>query len=216
MIEHMAGFQNSLKRVLELEGGYSDDPNDKGGNTNFGITERVYNAWLSNDSKPLRPVIGITVEEVALLYYSEFWIQARCNLIEEFSWPLADEVFETSVNCGPGIGVVMVQQAFNSLRSEDVPPLVNDGRCGPLTLHALRRMCEQGYEDILVRASNCQQYIYYCTLLDKDPVRNRKYIRGWMKRISLSQDWMTVDSEIGDDSEVPISVIPFEPEKEPE
>ena len=35
----MAGFEEWVEMVLEHEGGYVDDPNDRGGQTNMGITQ---------------------------------------------------------------------------------------------------------------------------------------------------------------------------------
>ena len=35
-------FNEIIEKVLEHEGGYVDDPADKGGATNFGVIQRTY------------------------------------------------------------------------------------------------------------------------------------------------------------------------------
>jgi lysozyme family protein len=38
-------FDNALRIVLQLEGGYSNDPFDRGGATNYGIVQATYNDY---------------------------------------------------------------------------------------------------------------------------------------------------------------------------
>lgn len=63
----MADFKKALKKVLKWEGGFVDDPDDLGGRTNKGITQRTYNIYYSGDVK------DITDEQVEAIYKSGFW-----------------------------------------------------------------------------------------------------------------------------------------------
>jgi lysozyme family protein len=42
MIGHLTKFDQIIDKVLKHEGGYVNDPNDPGGETNYGISKRAY------------------------------------------------------------------------------------------------------------------------------------------------------------------------------
>ena len=42
-------FEIAIKEVLHHEGGYIDHPDDPGGRTARGITQRVYEKWLGRE-----------------------------------------------------------------------------------------------------------------------------------------------------------------------
>ena len=50
-------FKRALQFVLKWEGGYVNNPNDKGGATNKGITQNTYNAWLKSNGKAIKEAI---------------------------------------------------------------------------------------------------------------------------------------------------------------
>ena len=62
-------FELALNFVLEREGGYVNDPDDKGGATNKGITQNTYNSWLKSVGKPAKDVKNITDAEVKEIYF---------------------------------------------------------------------------------------------------------------------------------------------------
>ncbi|MCS6267364.1 MAG: hypothetical protein H2174_07330 [Vampirovibrio sp.] len=41
-------YEKSFEKILELEGGVSDHPNDRGGLTHFGITQETYGIYQKN------------------------------------------------------------------------------------------------------------------------------------------------------------------------
>ena len=61
-------FKKALKFVLKWEGGYVNNPNDKGGATNKGITQYTYNNWLKTHGLQPRNVKFITDDEVEQIY----------------------------------------------------------------------------------------------------------------------------------------------------
>lgn len=90
-------FKKALKFVLRWEGGYVNNPNDKGGATNMGITQYTYNSWLKNHGLQPRDVKNITQDEAAQIYYKNYWQKAGChNMSPKFAF-LA---FDTAVNMG--------------------------------------------------------------------------------------------------------------------
>lgn len=90
-------FKKALKFVLAHEGGYVNDPNDRGGATNKGITQNTYNAYLKNKGKAIKDVRYITDAEVEEIYYSRYWLTAGC---EKMSAKFAVLCFDTAVNMG--------------------------------------------------------------------------------------------------------------------
>lgn len=90
-------FENALKFVLAREGGYVNDPNDPGGATNRGITQRTYNAYRSKLKKPAEDVKNISEYEVKEIYYNNYWLRAGCH---KMTPKFAVACFDTAVNMG--------------------------------------------------------------------------------------------------------------------
>lgn len=68
-------FKKHLAWILKWEGGYVNHPNDKGGATNKGVTQRTYSAWLRSRKAPDRDVRRITGAEVEAIYYGQYYKQ---------------------------------------------------------------------------------------------------------------------------------------------
>lgn len=90
-------FKEALKFVLKWEGGYVNNPDDKGGATNKGITQYTYNAWLKSKGLAQRDVRYITQDEVEQIYYKNYWLKAGCD---KMSPKFALLAFDTAVNMG--------------------------------------------------------------------------------------------------------------------
>jgi lysozyme family protein len=96
-------FEKALKFVLKWEGGYVNNPNDKGGATNKGITQSTYNSWLRSKGQNLKDIRNITDSEVKEIYYNNYWLKAGCDKMSE---KFAILSFDTAVN----MGVTRVQE----------------------------------------------------------------------------------------------------------
>ena len=73
-------FNVCLQRVLKHEGGISNDPLDRGGFTNLGVTQRVWEEFVGHpvseaDMKSLTP------EKVGKLYKQRYWNAAYCEVL---------------------------------------------------------------------------------------------------------------------------------------
>lgn len=127
-----ADFDAALAHVLEMEGGWSDDPYDPGGPTNFGITLKVFAAWrrISVDAltypeikQDLRRIDPATVQAI---YAARYWQPSGC---EELSAPLALMHFDAAVNHGVGTAIRILQESVGA---------AGDGEIGPETRAALK------------------------------------------------------------------------------
>lgn len=92
-------FNDALRFVLEVEGGYSDDPDDKGGRTNYGITQATYDEWLARHKMPAAEVSSLAANYAEAIYFELFWTDGGC---ENLPSPLNVVHFDSLVNHGPG------------------------------------------------------------------------------------------------------------------
>lgn len=106
-----SNYQKALNFVLKWEGGYVNNPADPGGATNKGITQGTYDSWLSSKGLPSKSVAQITDQEVNDIYYNNYWKAAGCDKISDPK--LAEAVFNTSVNMGPGAAKELLAQSGN-------------------------------------------------------------------------------------------------------
>ena len=63
-------FKECLKMLLHHEGGYVDHPEDPGGETNLGVTKKVYQEW--GGTKNMK---DLTVEDVAPIYKKKLLVE---------------------------------------------------------------------------------------------------------------------------------------------
>lgn len=81
-------FEKALRFVLRWEGGYSNDPDDPGGETNFGICKRDH---------PNVDIKNLTARQAGEIYRAKYWTPAGCDALPA---PLDQIVFDAAVNCG--------------------------------------------------------------------------------------------------------------------
>lgn len=93
-------WDSAIAFVLKSEGGYTVDPNDHGGETNFGISKRQY---------PHENIKDLTEERAREIYRNDYWQACRCD---ELPSPLAIAVFDAAVNQGDGAAKRMLQIAL--------------------------------------------------------------------------------------------------------
>lgn len=116
------------------EGGYVDHPKDPGGATNFGVTQRAFDAWRKSRGRTAGSVSYLTKAEANAIFVSEYLAPVRFNdLPSGLDYAMADY----SVNSGPGraaralqgiLGVaqdgVIGAQTLAALAGRDVPALI--------------------------------------------------------------------------------------------
>lgn len=95
-----------LSFVLPHEGGFVNNPNDPGGATNLGITQKVYDAYRTGLSLPTQSVKAIQMEEAIAIYRNQYWDPSW----EALGLPLAACCMDTAVNMGPKRARYFLQQ----------------------------------------------------------------------------------------------------------
>jgi len=125
MIEN---FHNSLRWVLEHEGGYVNHPDDPGGATNRGVTQRVYDGYRKRKQKPTQSVLEITSDEVTDIYRRQYWSAVRGD---ELPAGLDYCVFDFAVNSGPRRAIQFMQRELG---------VSDDGIIGEITMGEIDRL----------------------------------------------------------------------------
>ena len=67
-------YDKCLELILHHEGGYVNHPKDPGGETNLGVTKRVYEEWGGT-----KDMVDLTVEDVAPIYEKNYWGRTKCD-----------------------------------------------------------------------------------------------------------------------------------------
>ena len=169
-----------IDALIDREGGYVNHPADRGGPTNFGITEAV--ARAQGYSGAMR---SLPRSEAAAIYKRLYWLRPRFDQVEKRSAAVAEELFDSGVNMGPAVAATFLQRALSALNRErqDYADLVPDGRIGPATLAALDRFLElrgktKG-ETVLLKALDALQGERYIRLAERRPA-NEAFLYGWL------------------------------------
>lgn len=173
-------IEGLIDELLEREGGYVNHPADRGGPTNFGITEAVARAHGYAGAMRHLPR-----EEATRIYTRLYWLRPRFDAVAQRSEKIAAELFDTGVNMGPAVAATFLQRALTALNrnGSDYPDLVPDGRVGPRTLHALDAFLgtrgQTAGETVLMRALEAMQGERYLRLAEKRPA-NEAFLYGWL------------------------------------
>jgi len=166
--------------LIDREGGYVNNPADKGGPTCFGITQAVARA-----NGYAGPMQQLPREEAAAIYRRLYWLRPRLDEVAKRSARIAAELFDTGVNMGPAVAVTFMQRALTALNRNgtDYPDLTPDGRVGPATLAALDAFLKlrgaNGGETVLLRALEALQGERYLRLAERRPA-NEAFLYGWL------------------------------------
>ena len=122
----MASFKEAFEKVVFNEGGYVNDPDDRGGETYMGISRKAHPnsiIWKHIDkitakyktpktiTKYLKQDKELT-KEIECLYKSDYWM--KFNLDREKSQRLANQIFDSAVNRG----VSATRDSLNRVKNE--------------------------------------------------------------------------------------------------
>jgi len=178
---------NNIKRkiidsILQVEGGYINDPSDSGGPTRFGITQAV--ARQFDYVGPMKDLPRALAFEI---YADHYWNEVRADDLLLISAKIAEEVVDTGVNMGPSRAAKFFQRVLNVLNNNQAlyGDLKVDGLIGVKTVSAFEVCFRAKGESVIFLALNCLQGSYYISLAESHP-KNERFILGWLKkRVSL-------------------------------
>ncbi len=194
----MADFKQAYQKTASLEGGYSCDKDDPGGETFKGIARNYHPSWGGwelidkQKSKPCFPQCALANEEIISLVHSfykkKFW--DVMNLDHLVNQNVAFELFDSGVNIGWKKIANNFQKALNLLNrdGEDYADIVVDGDIGNKTLEAFKiymntsRFSSRNRdknEVVILKLLNYYQIDHYVSITESKP-KFEKYIYGWV------------------------------------
>lgn len=188
----MADFNEAFEITSAHEGGYANDPVDRGGETYRGIA-RVHHpdwaGWRRVDAKRGKAGFPGSLdrdsalqEDVKAFYKAVFWDRFGGDELPDQA--VANELYDTAVNMGVRRAVRFLQSSLNLLNRDqrDYEDLIVDGWFGGKTLDALAKLLKKDRNsDALVKMMNIQQGARYVEIMAGDPSQER-FARGWIKR----------------------------------
>lgn len=152
-------FASIVRQVIAREGGatVTNDPDDRGGLTKYGISHRSY---------PGLDIRNLSEAQAIEIYRRDYWQPLRLDEIQHTG--IAAAIFDTGVNMGTGTAARLAQ----SLAGVPV-----DGIIGPVSVRAINGAEPSLYLAMFV-LSRIERHSQICT---RDPSQ-RKYLHGWVKR----------------------------------
>jgi len=157
-------FERALTFTLRHEGGFSNDPDDPGGRTNFGIAEHANpEAWADG---------VVTADEARQIYRAQYWAPLRAD---ELPPRTAMAAFDLAVHSGVGAAAKRLQAAVG---------VTQDGVIGPATIAAVRRAAATPEADRALALGLLDRRITLLGLWLKAAPGRVKFAGGFMRRIA--------------------------------
>lgn len=174
-----------IAELIAIEGGYSFDKNDSGGETNFGITERIARRY--GYLGPMRDMPRGVAENI---YEQRYWYEPGFYDVSMIFQRVGRELFDTGVNCGQPKAAEFLQMALNAFNKQGAyyADIDEDGDIGPATIKALtayKSVRGASGELVLLKAMNCLQGARYIEL-SRMRQKDETFVYGWLKeRVEL-------------------------------
>lgn len=150
-------FDTAFDILMGFEGGYVNNPNDPGGETNWGVTksEAITNGYFGQ-------MKDLPVAFAKQIYWQKYWGKIQADQLPDL---LRYPVFDAAVNSGPAQAVKWLQRAAG---------VTDDGIIGQKTISAVNALSA----DVVLRKMLSQRLIFM-TSLPQWPT----FSKGWARRI---------------------------------
>jgi len=165
-----SNFDKAFDLVMKSEGGYVNDPSDRGGETNLGVTIAAWGAYLGRNIQP-GEMKALTREQVKPFYKQMYWDKVKCDDLPK---GVDYAVFDFAVNAGTGRAAKFLQRAVGA---------VDDGVIGAGTLALVAKALTK---DLLDNFSK-QKEDFYRGLAETN-ASQQKFLKGWLARVEHVHD----------------------------
>lgn len=176
----MSMIDDMIDDVLIREGGFVDHPADRGGPTNFGITQKTLSRYYGR-AATVEEVRSLSREVAEEIYRRNYYKGPGIDTLPDFIQPF---IFDSAVNHGPRRAIKFLQNVCNQAGYQ--PPLSLDGAMGPNT----RRGAEWAFQamgNVLLEALIEERRNFYLMIVEANPSQ-KVFLKGWMNRVNEFKD----------------------------
>ena len=159
----MDRFERAFGLLAVHEGGYVNHPDDPGGATNRGVTQRTYDNHRRCHGRAPRDVRSITDDEVVEIYRNQYWDAVRADDLPE---GVAYCVFDAAVNSGPSRAARWLQAGIGA----GIDGMVGDETVGCVASIDPRQLID----------SYCDRRLAFMRRLRHWPM----FKNGWSRRVA--------------------------------
>jgi lysozyme family protein len=157
-------FDIVFDRVIGIESGYSNNPNDPGGETKYGISKRSY---------PDLDIKNLTREQAKEIYLRDFWNRLEMDSLPE---SIVYQLFDFAINSGVSTSIRYFQRALG---------VADDGYFGPISRLAAHKTSECN----MILNLNAER-LDFMTRLSNWPNAGK----GWARRIAKNLHYGALDT----------------------
>jgi len=172
-------YQDIINSIILNEGGYINNPADRGGPTNFGITQAT--ARVNGYMGDMKDLPRLTAEKIYRLRYI---IIPGFDKVAAMSEAVAEELIDIGVLMGPGTATIYFQRLLNVFNQQgsEYADIFVDGQIGPVTMAAFKAYLDYRKEGavVMVKALDNLQGAGFVELAEKNPSQE-SFVYGWLK-----------------------------------
>ena len=166
-------IETMIDEVLTKEGGFVNHPADRGGPTNYGITQKTLSRYLET-AVSVDMVAALDVNTAREIYALNYYHAPRINLLPE---KIQHFAFDCAVNHGPRRAIKFIQEVCNDF---GYGPLTVDGLMGPKT-KVQARACLEEHGDWMIVALVEERQMFYVEIVENDNSQ-LAFLTGWLNR----------------------------------
>lgn len=166
-------FNKFFEYVLKVEGGYVNHKNDKGGETNYGITKAV--AVANGYTGDMKSLPKATAQKI---YEKKYYLAFKLDKV--LSDKVSFSIFDFVVNAGRN-GIKKAQEAVNLSYGKKV--LEVDGAIGATTLKYINMMSTTKF----LATYHKLQRDYYRAIV-KNNKSQEVFLKGWLNRVAIKEE----------------------------
>ena len=191
----MASFSKAEEFTKGVEGGYINDPRDRGGETIFGVARKANPEWpgwqMLDEFKKAPKAFPGNAEKSAELYEKarELYRAKYCNPLGLHAVNgdrIAGAVYDFAVNAGTRRAAEILQRALNFLNrsGKTFPELLVDGNVGAKTIDAVNKLHSVGEEELVFLVFSSLRVSFYVQIAEGGG--QDIFARSWLGRCGFT------------------------------